>query len=209
MINDNLFQFLQLNDVRTALANKDLDGLYKMAFDKDEALNLTKFFLMDLKINPLEYMSSVPPYFYGFDDFPVTTITIPKNITDIEERAFNGCPLEEVKFEFRDSEDLTFQKLCFNKCSHIKKFIFPEGTLSIGVRAFDYCTNLMEIELPKTLQKIEEDAFYFPSHEHKNNFHITYRGTMKEFQQISLGSFWIASALDIHCSDGVLKNYLY
>jgi hypothetical protein len=208
-MDDRLIKFLQDPEVRGHLAKRNLAEVYKMVYQW-ELPGLTDFFLKDLNIDPLNYLTTIPPYYYFSNNHTYDSIVIPKTVTDIEYRAFSGCTsLQTVKFEFRDGEDLVFSPLCFDRCNGLQKFVFPEGTLSIGNRSFDHCSNLTEIVLPKTLQKIDEDAFYYSSQRHKKDFLIKYCGTMKDFGQIDLRGFWIAQPLDIHCSDGVLNDYLY
>ena len=43
----------------------------------------------------------------------------------------------------------------------MKSVTIPEGIVSIGDKAFSFCTSLSRIRLPETLESIGDDAFYY------------------------------------------------
>lgn len=49
--------------------------------------------------------------------------------------------------------------LAFENCKKLKKVIFPNSLVSIGMFAFSFCTNLKEVILNEGLKKIDMEAF--------------------------------------------------
>lgn len=93
-----------------------------------------------------------------------TKITIPKSINDMEVNSLGwGCFQDNT-----DIENVTFEdgiKLnaisdhCFANCKSLKgKIQIPNGVTEIGEKAFNSCTNLEEIVLPSSVNKLKWDV---------------------------------------------------
>lgn len=101
LINEQLKEFLQKEDIRQYLSDRQLDDIYEECdYSKPYDPNylrpsLTYFFIVGLQINPLDYMTTIPNNFIAdntslyselMKQF-VKKIIIPRNITTIEEYA--------------------------------------------------------------------------------------------------------------------------
>lgn len=109
----------------------------------------------------------------------LTEITIGKNVTEIGSFAFNGCTnLEKVTFADGGTEGLVISNEAFANCSKlaevnparascihsagrgsrscraITEIVIPEGVESIGAEAFQWCSSLVRVSLPKTLSSL-------------------------------------------------------
>ena len=71
----------------------------------------------------------------------------------------------------------------FKLCQSLSSIVIPDHVTSIGADAFNHCKGVEELILPKSLQTVGERAFYYC--EILNN--IYYKGTQKEWEQISIG----------------------
>ncbi len=118
--------------------------------------------------------------FGGLDNF--VEIKLPKEVTQLEGRTFDGCSsLQTIElpenletfgswFTFLGCSSLTsivipekievIPENCFDHCSSLKTVTLPQNLLGIEERAFYYCSALSSIELPKKLSSIGEYAFY-------------------------------------------------
>lgn len=96
--------------------------------------NIPKFtsLLLEANINPLNYMSYIPPYFLL--KTYVQNITIPSHIEKILHQSFYNC-------------------------SNLEEIILPDSIKTIGMDAFCLCKNLKYIELNKNIQLIGHCAF--------------------------------------------------
>lgn len=116
------------------------------------------------------------------NDTTLTEITIPADITEIGENAFEGCRnLRKVVFApgsrlrkinkraFIWCENLKIMEFppllqeigdhAFAYCSSLKTVTFPASLRKIGMNAFSLCTSLTEIELPRRLTTLDSYAF--------------------------------------------------
>ena len=73
---------------------------------------------------------------YAFIDCPsLTSVRIPKSVTNIE-------------------------RCAFYRCTGLTSVTIPNGITNIGLNAFAYCTSLKSISLPKSLTDIGDNIFY-------------------------------------------------
>ena len=147
MISANLKKFIKEN--KEAIDN----GEWKELSDKLNVTNYalkTEFFrmLLEVGINPLDNMYSIPPFFYtGILSLSMDKVYIPEHITVIEERAF-----------------------MYNV--NIKEIHLPTTLKSIGNYAFYKCESLNDLyyegEIGGLLEMLKnaEDVFW---DEHKLN----------------------------------------
>ena len=117
--------------------------------------------------------------FYGCRG--LTSVRIPKGVTDIYQRAFSGCSgLTSVtipesvtgigSYAFYGCSGLTsitipksvryMDRAIFAECRGLTSVTFSEGVTSIGYSAFWNCTSLTSVTIPKSMQDIGQWAFY-------------------------------------------------
>jgi len=81
----------------------------------------------------------------------LSSINIPESITTIDDFAFYGCPLSKIEFPkglkiIGDS--------AFSNNEVIQDLYIPSSVIEIGQYAFDSCSNLVNIDIPDSVQKI-------------------------------------------------------
>lgn len=87
----------------------------------------------------------------------LTEITIPDSVQKIGSRAFAWCNnLESVNFGNGLTEISDF---CFNHCVSLKTVSIPSKVNRIGSRAFSYCDGLNEIVIPETVAELGDRVF--------------------------------------------------
>lgn len=88
------------------------------------------------------------------------TITIPDYITVINQNAFYGNQgIEHVVFS-EDSEVIEIPNYAFQNCTNLKSIILPKNLKKIGSYAFQNCIRLSVIDIPNTVETIGISAFY-------------------------------------------------
>lgn len=111
----------------------------------------------------------------------LTSIDMPKSLTEIGNSAFDGCEsLASVtmpnsvtligKFAFNGCRGLTSVDIpnsvteigwaAFSRCSSLVSINIPNSVTQLGAGAFIECTSLTSVTLPNSLQTIEESLFY-------------------------------------------------
>ena len=81
-------------------------------------------------------------------------LVLPKSLKTIQKDAFEYCGMKKV--EINGCE--TIKHGAFFACSNLQSVTLPEGLVSIGKSAFSG-TGIRSIELPKSLKRIENQAF--------------------------------------------------
>ena len=93
----------------------------------------------------------------------LTSVTIPNSVTRLGEGAFSGC--EKLSFVSISNRLTILDYETFASCSSLTKVIIPEGVTEIrgfGLDysgAFDHCTSLMYVSIPRSMKSIEYEAF--------------------------------------------------
>ena len=92
----------------------------------------------------------------AFSDSGLRHVVLSGNVEKIDKYAFYGCNnLKDIYiYNAKKIEDC-----CFCSCNELKTVTILDGLEYIGYEAFEFCTNLTTIHLPKTIKKIEYDAF--------------------------------------------------
>lgn len=86
-----------------------------------------------------------------------TTYNIPKSVTSIGERAFDGCSnLTNITIP---SSVTRIEDFAFDDCSNLTSITIPSRVTYIGNGAFDYCSSLTSITIPSSVTYIGYDAF--------------------------------------------------
>ena len=74
-----------------------------------------------------------------FSHSGLSAITFPKGITDIGEKAFEGCVfLDEVNLSEYDKLTI-IRNGAFYGCNRLKEITFPKNLIVIGANAFRKC----------------------------------------------------------------------
>ena len=101
--------------------------------------------------------------------------------------------------------DMTHIPVYYNVANNnIEHLEIPEGIELIGRCAYKNCKKLQSVNLPKTLSKIDDEAFA-----HCDELHsIFYPGSKADWEHIKLGmqpfssSGWIHQDKTVYCNDG-------
>lgn len=124
-----------LKEFEKELRLDDFNAILKKISEQNSSEKLR--FLADifseiLDDNILNHINTIPTRLFSGSD--ITELTIPSNITTIEENAFRNC-------------------------ENLKKVIMPDETINIGEGIFSGCSNLEEVRLSEKLQQIPNNAF--------------------------------------------------
>ena len=95
---------------------------------------------------------------YALAYCPITSVVIPKGITEIPEGAFESCDrLSSVTLH----KDVTsIGRLAFSCCTSLQEIDLPDNLDTIGEEAFYYCS-LTSIVIPQYVTEIPTNAFNF------------------------------------------------
>ena len=141
----------------------------------------------DLAFNPCSAMTevSLPDTLISiggsaFSSTGITTLTVPINVTSIEEHAFRSCgklisvtisdaPVDISDGAFESCSALTEVNLgnsvlsigsnVFHNCTSLTSVVIPSSTASIGYRCFGGCTSLDSVTIGNGVETIGESAF--------------------------------------------------
>jgi len=100
----------------------------------------------------------------------IKSVTIPSSVTNIGEFAFSNClnlknidvspenqNYSSIDGDLYDKEGKVLIQYAIGKTN--SSFTIPEGTTSIGIRAFSECVNLNTITIPSSMTSIGSNAF--------------------------------------------------
>ncbi len=166
----------------TAMADSvEIDGMYYNLNSNDKTAEVIE--------NPNKYAGSVvipESVAYGGSDYRITciknhafykctdltSITIPKSVSKIENSAFQGCSalkkviIDDIKswcsvdFENAYSNPLQLAHHIFSdENTEVQELSIPNSVINIGARAFASCTGLTLINIPNTVTSIGNSAF--------------------------------------------------
>jgi len=86
----------------------------------------------------------------------LTEVELPNSLTRMDTCAFMGCySLNKVAIS---SSLKSIEPLAFRSCP-LENITIPEGVQTIGLKAFEYCDELVQVTLPETLTMIGNFAF--------------------------------------------------
>ena len=96
----------------------------------------------------------------------LTSITIPSSVVSITEGAFTGCSLTSIvvasdnsKYDSRENCNAIIESESNTLIIGCQNSTIPNSVTSIGVAAFQYCTNLISITIPNSVISIGSYAF--------------------------------------------------
>lgn len=91
---------------------------------------------------------------YAFQNAAIESVTLPKRLVSIADRAFSGCAdLLTVTFE-QDCRLSTIGNYAFEKCSSLGAISIPDLTTSIGIWSFSECSSLKTVDFGENSQLI-------------------------------------------------------
>lgn len=187
-----------------------------------ECMNLEKVTLAD----GLEVIEGEA--FWGCEK--LSEITIPKSVKEIGEWVFCKCfALESIQVSKGNHNYKVVEKCLIdikNKAiiatAQAKKIPSDKSISQIGVGAFEYQQNIVEITVPSTITLIDDNAFFgcsnlkaltIPNTVKKignfafsctENLSITFQGTMRQWKEACdmESTQWTVNGLVVHCLDG-------
>ena len=130
----------------------------------------------------------------AFDSVPLTTITIPGSVMEINNYAFNNCTsLNSIVF----SDGLEIIGLhAFEKCTSLTKLDLPDSVSTIGNYAFANCSSLTEFHYPRNWTTVtREGGFSFDEfgHNFDNDTKLNTVSIPEGVTKIPRGAFAYAS----------------
>ena len=137
-------------------------------------------------------------YWRAFSDCTsLTSITIPKTVTDIGSLAFCSCiSLTEIKVaagnpNFVSLNGILFSKnktalICYPAGKKDESYTIPDGVTSIYERAFSDCTSLKRITIPDGMSTIGGNSFFGCA----NLRSVTIPGSVISVADYSLGYYY-------------------
>lgn len=107
----------------------------------------------------LQYFTGITSIPIGmFQDWRLTSITIPESVTSVGRESFKGCfCLERVSLP---STLKQIEDSAFSGCTSLSDLTAPNGLERIGRFAFFNCSSLIEFTVPNGITIIEEGTFF-------------------------------------------------
>ena len=141
---------------RAEILKNDWAAIYDDLPSYKDVSNLTDFLLNKAHINPLFHMIEVPEGFAR--ELNITAVTIPNNITSINDFAFEDCTsLTSVAIP-RGVRSIGYR--AFYNCSSLTSITIPNSATRIGSAIFYGCSSLTSITIPSSVRSIGGYAFY-------------------------------------------------
>ena len=99
----------------------------------------------------------------AFAELAVESVTLPKKITCISDRAFFGCTgLIHIDLP---ASTASIGAEAFARCTGLTEVVIPDAAVSIGKAAFEGCAALTRVVIPESVSDVGDDAF-------KGCFHV-------------------------------------
>lgn len=154
------------------------DEIYKLAAKElDSLTGLLTDALLEVGINPLEYLNYIPEAFHfggkatkidipegitkidldAFGDSHITEINLPTSLRDIAQEAFSCSNFAEIDLRQPIKQIGTG---AFDTCKHLVAVYLPATIVSIPQACFNNCINLSSVEIPEGIERIEKLAFW-------------------------------------------------
>lgn len=189
------------------LNNNEFQNIYNMLENIDDEVITTDKLLVPAftellfksNIDPLPYLTTLPPYFaYNLD---IESIDIPSGIEYIDEGAFWRSKIKHIKLP--NTLKGIYQN-AFRDCQNLEKITIPKSVEVIENYIFSYCINLKEVTFEGTLDPSISDALgldiFDKCYKLKD---IYYGGDMTSWANLNC---YANNDIIVHCTDG---NYKY
>ena len=88
----------------------------------------------------------------------ITSLSIPANVVSIGSRAFH-CWIKLTSVEFGGEQLKTIGKWAFKNCHSLNSLDIPGSVEYIEEGAFSYCTSLSSVNIPDSVKSVEREAF--------------------------------------------------
>ncbi len=119
-------------------------------------VNVNGFFGRESSLEAIVFPDTCTSITGFWDYLKLKSVTLPENITEIEENTFKDCTsLESITIP---ASVIKIGSFAFSGCSSLTSVEFNEGLLNICEMAFQLC-NLQSLNLPSTLTRIQQGAF--------------------------------------------------
>lgn len=206
-LNDKLKRFLNLDEVKEAFKESDIQKIYTMYkkskyFINSDNLDITKLFF-NLGINPLTYLTDILDY--AFYEIDLNPLIFNNHLKYINCRAFEGNQAID-SISIPDSCE-KIENLAFANCLNLHEVHLGNNIQELGFNCFYNDNKLTSITLPRSLQSIYLNSFLSSGVED-----LSYTGTADEFTQKLENKTLIGLNIKINkvsCSDKLLdlKEY--
>lgn len=205
-LDDKLKKFLNLDEVKEAFKESDIQKIYDMytryrGYESNDN-NITMLFF-NLGINPLTYLVDIPDYtFYGIDLNP---LTFNNQLRYIGYKSFmNNKAVQSISIP--DSCE-KIEAFAFANCLNLHKVHLGNNIQELGNGCFYSDSKLTSVTLPRSLQSINLSSFLSSGVED-----LSYTGTADDFIQKLENKTLIGLDIKItkvSCSDKLLdlKEY--
>lgn len=119
----------------------------------------------------------------SFSETGIAELTIPESVMEIDTRAFQGC--KQLKIVKMGSGIKTMKDSVFSSCDELEMVMLSNKTEMIGWGAFYNCPSLKKIFIPKSVTRIENEAFNFDS----KLEYLYYEGNKDDWGKIEIGEY--------------------
>lgn len=143
----NIQKFLEKNI--QLIDNNEYDELYSL-LPETAASELTHV-LLEAGINPLEYMSRIPPYYSAY--LSIDSVDIPSTIVDIRGCAFERC--DKLTSVVLPQSVKTIDDFVFYNCKNLERCVLPASLLRIGTGVFYNCSKLAQLTYLGTMEQFQ------------------------------------------------------
>jgi len=146
---------------------KQLDGKFEYKIT-DDSVNITQYVGDALIVTIPSGVTNIDNF--AFSNTPITSISIPKSVTDIGVGAFMGCVnlveflVSEDNTHFKSEDGILFsadgQKLIQVPAGNgLTEYTIPNSVTSIENSAFDSCEYLTSVTVPESVKSIDRGTF--------------------------------------------------
>ena len=118
-----------------------------------------------------------------YDCRHITSIVLPKTLTNVYNNAFDGCS-SLTSITIPDSVT-SIGYSAFEGCSSLASITIPDSVTSIGYYAFEGCSSLASIVLPKTLTNV----YYYAFNGCNALSTVYYEGTANDWNLLTISSY--------------------
>lgn len=167
-VDSNIIQFEDENVKKLCVAIWDMDGDHELSYDEAAAVTtIGTIFKNNLDIqlfNELKYFTGLTALgknaFYGCSN--LWRITIPANITIIDNTSFSECSQLKTVLFSENSKLTIIPNAIFSGFSSLTTIEIPDNVEIIDTKAFYGCFSLQTVNIGKhsKLRAINRDAFY-------------------------------------------------